>query len=65
MCFIVQGQCKEMLFKSAYYELYNARLRIMDDDLPNAFFNFESMQRDYYIIDPILGCLGYNQTGGF
>ena len=36
MCFIVQGQCKEMLFKSAYYELYNARLRIMDDDLPNA-----------------------------
>ena len=25
-----------MLFKSAYYELYNARLRIMDDDLPNA-----------------------------
>tara|TARA_B100000900_G_C20478336_1_gene674374 strand:- start:146 stop:1081 length:936 start_codon:yes stop_codon:yes gene_type:complete len=36
MCFIVQGQCKEMLFKSAYYELYNARLRIMGDDLPNA-----------------------------
>ena len=36
MCFIVQGQCKEMLFKSVYYELYNARLRIMDDDLPNA-----------------------------
>ena len=36
MCFIVQGQCKEMLFKSAYYELYNARLRIMEDDLPNA-----------------------------
>tara|TARA_B100000927_G_scaffold5819_1_gene4531 strand:+ start:4695 stop:5630 length:936 start_codon:yes stop_codon:yes gene_type:complete len=36
MLFIVQGQCKEMLFKSAYYELYNARLRIMDDDLPNA-----------------------------
>jgi len=36
MCFIVQGQCKEMLFKSAYYELYNARLRIMDNDLPNA-----------------------------
>ena len=36
MCFIVQGQCKEMLFKSTYYELYNARLRIMDDDLPNA-----------------------------
>jgi len=36
MCFIVQGQCKEMLFKSAYYELYNARLRIIEDDLPNA-----------------------------
>ena len=36
MCFIVQGQCKEMLFKSAYYELYNARLRIIDDDIANA-----------------------------
>ena len=36
MCFIVMGQAKELLFKSVYFELYNARLRIMDDDLPNA-----------------------------
>ncbi len=36
MCFIIMGQAKELLFKSAYFELYNARLRIIADDLPNA-----------------------------
>ncbi|MDE0742986.1 MAG: tryptophan 2,3-dioxygenase [Woeseiaceae bacterium] len=36
MCFIVMGQSKELLFKSIYYELYNARLRVIADDLPNA-----------------------------
>ena len=36
MCFIVMGQSKELLFKSIYYELYNARLRVMADDLSNA-----------------------------
>jgi tryptophan 2,3-dioxygenase len=36
MCFIIMGQAKELLFKAAYFELYNARLRIQDDDLPNA-----------------------------
>jgi len=30
------GQSKELLFKSIYYELYNARLRVIADDLPNA-----------------------------
>jgi len=36
MCFIIMGQSKELLFKSIYYELYNARLRVIADDLPNA-----------------------------
>lgn len=36
MCFIIMGQAKELLFKAAYFELYNARARIRDDDLPNA-----------------------------
>ena len=36
MFFIVMGQSKELLFKSIYYELYNARLRVIADDLPNA-----------------------------
>ncbi|MGI9203959.1 MAG: tryptophan 2,3-dioxygenase [Woeseiaceae bacterium] len=36
MCFIIMGQAKELLFKSAYFELYNARSRIREDDLPNA-----------------------------
>jgi len=36
MCFIIMGQAKELLFKSLYFELYNARARIRDDDLANA-----------------------------
>ena len=36
MCFIIMGQAKELLFKSIYYELYNARIRVIADDLPNA-----------------------------
>ena len=36
MCFIIMGQAKELLFKSVYYELYNARIRVSVDDLPNA-----------------------------
>lgn len=36
MCFIIMGQAKELLFKSVYFELYNARLCITEDDLPNA-----------------------------
>lgn len=37
MCFIIMGQTKELLFKSLYFELYNTRLRLQEDDLPNAF----------------------------
>lgn len=37
MCFIIMGQAKELLFKSLYFELYNARIRIREDDLANAF----------------------------
>jgi tryptophan 2,3-dioxygenase len=36
MCFIIMGQAKELLFKAAYFELYNARALIRKDDLPNA-----------------------------
>ncbi len=36
MCFILMGQTKELLFKSLYYELYNMRLRVQEDDLSNA-----------------------------
>jgi tryptophan 2,3-dioxygenase len=36
MCFIIMGQAKELLFKAAYFELYNARALIREDDLPNA-----------------------------
>ena len=40
MCFIIMGQAKELLFKSIYYELYNARIRVIADDLPNASIIF-------------------------
>ena len=36
MCFIIMGQAKELMFKSLYFELYNARIRIQEDDLDNA-----------------------------
>lgn len=36
MCFIIMGQAKELLFKATYFELYNARMRIKEDDLANA-----------------------------
>lgn len=37
MCFIIMGQAKELLFKALYFELYNARIRLQEDDLANAF----------------------------
>lgn len=36
MCFIIMGQAKELLFKALYFELYNARIRLVNDDLDNA-----------------------------
>ena len=52
MCFIIMGQAKELMFKAAYYELHNARLRIQDDDLPNAIV---LLDRSKKIVKHIVG----------
>ena len=65
MLFIVQGQCKEMLFKSAYYELYNARLRIMDDDLPNASLILDRCKEIFILLTRFWDVLATIRPEGF
>jgi len=65
MCFIIMGQAKELLFKATYFELYNARLRLCEDDLENAAVLLDRTKK---IITQIVGfwdVLGTISTSGF
>jgi tryptophan 2,3-dioxygenase len=65
MCFILMGQAKELLFKSAYFELYNARLRIAEDDLPNATVLIERAKKVTRLIVGFWEVLSTISTDGF
>ena len=65
MCFIIMGQSKELLFKSAYFELYNARLRICDDDLPNAMMLLDRAKKITKLIVGFWDVLSTISTDGF
>ena len=65
MCFIVMGQAKELLFKSVYFELYNARLRIMDDDLPNASVILERAKETLSLLKHFWNVLSTIRPEGF
>jgi len=65
MCFIIMGQAKELLFKSVYFELYNARLRIRDDDLPNAAVLLDRAKKTIRLIVGFWDVLSTISTDGF
>lgn len=65
MCFIIMGQAKELLFKAAYFELYNARLRIRDDDLPNAEILLARAKKITKLIVGFWDVLATISTAGF
>lgn len=65
MCFILMGQAKELLFKSLYFELYNARLRIQDDDLPNATVLLDRAKKITRLIVGFWEVLSTISTDGF
>lgn len=65
MCFIIMGQAKELLFKSLYFELYNAQLRIAEDDIPNALVIFERCKRILKLIVNVWEVLSTITTEGF
>ena len=65
MCFILMGQAKELLFKSLYFELYNARLRIQDDDLPNAVLLLDRAKKITRLIVGFWEALSTISTDGF
>jgi tryptophan 2,3-dioxygenase len=65
MCFILMGQAKELLFKSLYFELYNARLRIQDDDLPNAVLLLDRAKKITRLIVGFWEVLSTISTDGF
>jgi tryptophan 2,3-dioxygenase len=65
MCFIVMGQAKELLFKAAYFELYNARLRIREDDLPNATVLLDRSKKIIKLIVSFWDVLSTISTDGF
>lgn len=65
MCFIMMGQAKELLFKSAYFELYNARSRIREDDLPNALVLLDRTKKITNLIVGFWDVLSTITTDGF
>ncbi len=65
MCFILMGQTKELLFKSLYFELYNARLRIIDDDVPNAMMLLTRADRLIGLIENVWDVLNTISADGF
>lgn len=65
MCFIIMGQAKELLFKSAYFELFNVRLRIIDDDLPNALVLLDRTKKITKLIVGFWNVLSTISTDGF
>ena len=65
MCFIIMGQAKELLFKAVYFELYNAQLRIRDDDLPNAFVLLDRSKKILKLIVEFWEVLSTITTDGF
>jgi len=65
MCFIIMGQAKELLFKSAYFELYNARLRICEDDLDNASVILDRAKKITKLIVGFWDVLATISTDGF
>lgn len=65
MCFIIMGQAKELLFKAVYFELYNAQLRVRDDDLPNALVLLNRSKRILKLIVEFWEVLSTITTDGF
>ena len=65
MCFIIMGQAKELLFKAVYFELYNAQLRIRDDDLPNVFVLLDRSKKILRLIVEFWEVLSTITTDGF
>lgn len=65
MCFIIMGQAKELLFKSLYFELYNARLRVVEDDLVHCFPLLERSKRIIKLISQVWDVLATITPNGF
>jgi tryptophan 2,3-dioxygenase len=65
MCFIIMGQAKELLFKAVYFELYNARLRLCADDLPNASVMLDRAKKTTKLIVGFWDVLATISTDGF
>jgi tryptophan 2,3-dioxygenase len=65
MCFIAMGQAKELLFKSLYFELYTARARIIEDDLPNASVILDRAKKIIRLIAGFWDVLSTITTDGF
>lgn len=65
MCFIIMGQAKELLFKSLYFELYTARARIREDDLPNASVILDRAKKITRLIVGFWDVLSTITTDGF
>ena len=65
MCFILSGQCKELLFKMVHFELHNARLCIIRDDLPRAFVILDRTKKIFRYIGDIWDVLSTITAHGF
>lgn len=65
MVFIIAGQAKELLFKALYFELYNLRRRVQEDDIDNAFVLIERCKRILKIIISFWDLLATITTDGF
>ena len=65
MAFILMGQTKELLFKSLYYELYNLRIRIIEDDLANSFALLKRSKRIIGLITNVWEVLSTIKPNGF
>ncbi len=65
MCFILAGQCKELIFKMVHFELHNARLCIIRDDLPRAFIILDRSKKILRYLGQIWDVLGTISAQGF
>ena len=65
MCFILAGQCKELLFKMVHFELHNARLCLIRDDLPRAFVILDRSKKIFRYLGNIWDVLSTITAHGF
>ena len=59
------GQCKELLFKMVHFELHNARLCLIHDDLPRAFVILDRSKKIFRYLGNIWDVLSTITAHGF